>query len=90
MVKKGPFMKISVMGIGPDREKPAGQFEHVVDVACLCGASVHAITQLAGCTEIFVMAVTSGGIAMVLHDLIPKKACGHDISCITRVRVAVG
>ena len=41
VVEKGSFIKIRVMGVRPDREEPAGQLEHVVDIACFCGAPIH-------------------------------------------------
>ena len=89
MVKKSPFMKIGVMGIGPDREEPAGQFEHVVDIARLGCTPVHALTQLSGCSEIFVLTVTAGGKAVVLHDLVPEKARSDNIPCTSLIGVAI-
>ena len=52
--------------------------------------TVHAVAQFPRFAEIFIVAVVSCGIAVVLQDLIPKKAGSQDIPHPACVGVAVG
>ena len=59
-----------------DREETARHFQHVVDVARLIGASIDALGQLVGRSEVFVFAVSAGGVAVMLTTRVPEELGG--------------
>ena len=85
MIEEGALVEVGVVGVGPEGEHLAGHLEHVIDVAGLRGAAVHAVAQLVGFAEILILAVPASGIAVVLDDLVPEETCGVAVAGIAGV-----
>lgn len=85
MVEEGALVGIGVMCVGPEGKHLAGHLEHVIDIAGLSGAAVHAVAQLIGFAEILIFAMPAGRVAVVLDDLVPKETCGVAVAGIAGV-----
>ena len=87
VIEQRPLVEVGVDRVGPEREQPARELQHVVVVARLAGAAVDASAQLIGRPEVLGEAVTAGRVAVVLHDAVPEEAGGEDVAGVADVSV---
>src|SRR5207247_584652 len=85
VVEQRPFLEIGIMGIRLQREQPAREFQHVVNIAGFSRSAIDPISQLVWLAEIFVLAMAASGISVMLHHPIPEETGGHEIAGVSGV-----
>ena len=90
VVEQRPLVEFGVPHVGLEREQPARQLEHVVDVARLGRAAVDDVAQPIGLAEVLILPVTAGREGVVTDDAIPEERRGGSIVAIAGVGVTHG
>ena len=85
MIVQGTLVEVGITGIGTHPEKPFGQFQHIVGIACLGTFTVFHITLAIGfCHKVFAPAIPSESQRTVLYYRMPEICCRIGIRTVIR------
>ena len=90
VVEQGALVVIGVVDVRLEREQRPRELQHVVGIASLARAPVHAVVQVIRRPEILVGAVAPAREAVVLGHAIPEERGREEIGGLTGVAVALG
>src|SRR5689334_7335814 len=68
-------------------EKTPRHFQHVVDVARLVRAAVDALGQLIGWSKVFILAVATGRVSVIVDYRVPKELRRRTVLFIAAVNI---
>src|SRR4051812_19952841 len=88
VVEESTLLEVRIERIGAEREQPARQLEHVVDVARLAGAAVDAMAQLIWRSEVLGQPMSTRRVAVMLRDAVPEERRGENVFGIADVAIA--
>ena len=87
VIEERALVEVGVERVGTEPEEPTRELEHVVVVARLARAAVHAIAQLVGIAEILREPVSARGVRVMLYDAIPEERRRFDVGGVAGVAV---
>src|SRR5262249_36789785 len=73
VIEQRSFFKLRILDIRMNGEETTRHLQHVVNIARLVGPSVHALRQLIRRSEVFVFAVSTSGVSVIVDNSIPKE-----------------
>ncbi len=89
VVEEGPLHEVGIGRVGDELEQPAGELQHVVDVAGLGRPVAGVLAEMVWFAEIFVLAVASGGEGVVAGDPFEEERRRGEVRRVPRIGEAV-
>src|SRR6185503_5814987 len=87
MIEQRSLFKLRILHLGLYREKLPRHLEHVVNVATLVRAAIDAFAQLVRWSKVFILAMASRRIGVIIHDGVPKELSCDSVCFIARIDV---
>ena len=73
MIVKRPFVKVKKFAFGfPGKQMP-GEFEHIIRIAGFAGIIAQPIIKFIRFTEVFIIAVSTNYVGLMVRQNIPEK-----------------
>src|ERR1051326_7813383 len=85
VIEQRSLLKLRVLDIRMNREKTSRHLQQVVNVARLIRAAIHTLGQLIRWSKVFILAVTTGRVTVIVDDCVPEKLGRYAIVFVTTV-----